>query len=243
MESVVVNPRKFTHEEVWQQENVKRTRRFAEIKEAVCDCSKQEGMQKLGFTDKTYYQQFKAAFYLAQLAHKNQVDKAGMDYICHPATVALHVRDTYPASKKRDRAMIVALLHDVLEDTSVTTDALKSFGFDEKIIHTVELLSREPGESYDVYLEKLQVSKAAIPYESSCRKRYAPQRLLPEPSSGAGKPSAGEKASQRKKDRGNGRTAEYANSIKDNIKKPPFGFSCERWLFNFLHPLDYTSFY
>lgn len=162
MESVVVNPRKFTHEEVWQQENVKRTRRFAEIKEAVCDCSKQEGMQKLGFTDKTYYQQFKAAFYLAQLAHKNQIDKAGMDYICHPATVALHVRDTYPASKKRDRAMIVALLHDVLEDTPVTTDALKSFGFDEKIIHTVELLSRNPGESYEVYLEKLQVSKAAI---------------------------------------------------------------------------------
>ncbi len=162
MESVVINPRKLPHEEAWQQENVKRTRRFAEIKEAVCSCSCQEGMQRLGFTDKAYYRQFKAAFYLAELAHRNQVDKAGMDYICHPVTVALHVRDTYPASRKKDRAMVVALLHDVLEDTPVTVDALKSFGFEEKIIRTVELLSREPGDSYDVYLEKLQVSKAAM---------------------------------------------------------------------------------
>lgn len=162
MDTVVVNPRKFTHEEAWQQENVKRTRCFAEIREAVCDCSQQEGMRRLGFTDKTYYRQFKAAFYLAELAHKNQVDKAGMDYICHPVTVARHVRDTYPASKKRDRAMIAALLHDVLEDTPVTVDALKSFGFEEKIIRTVELLSRDPGDSYEIYLEKLQVSKAAM---------------------------------------------------------------------------------
>lgn len=162
MKTVVVNPRKLTHEEAWQQENAERLERFARIKEAVCDCSRQEGMKRLGFTDKEYYRQFKAAFYLAEMAHQNQVDKAGMDYICHPVTVAWHVKETYPVSRKRDRAMVVALLHDVLEDTPVTVDALKSFAFDDKIISTVGLLSRSPGDSYDAYLEKLQVSKAAM---------------------------------------------------------------------------------
>lgn len=162
METVVTNPRKMTHEEAYAQENEKRLKRYAEIQSAVCKSSRQEGMEALGFTDKGCFRQFKAAFYLAELAHKNQVDKGGMDYICHPATVALHVRDHYPASKKRDKAMVAAMLHDVLEDTSVTVDALKSFGFDPKIIRTVQLLSHDPADSYDAYLEKLRVSKAAM---------------------------------------------------------------------------------
>lgn len=162
MKTVVVNPRKMTHEEAYVQENVRRIERYGKVRTAVCESSLAEGMKELGFTDREYFRQFKAAFYLAELAHKHQVDKGGMDYICHPVTVALHVCEHYPASRKRDRAMVVALLHDVLEDTQVTADALKSFGFEPKMIRIVQLLSHDPADTYDDYLEKLYVSRTAM---------------------------------------------------------------------------------
>lgn len=162
MDTVVENPRKITHEQSYEKENLLRLKRYEEIKNAVCDMSLSEGMKAMGFTDKAGFRQFKAAFYLACLAHKNQVDKGGIDYICHPATVALHVRDHHVPSRKRDRAMTVAMLHDVLEDTSVTEDMLKSFAFEEKIIRTVNLLTHIPGDPYDTYIEKLTVSRLAM---------------------------------------------------------------------------------
>lgn len=162
MNTVVENPRRITHEQSFEKENLLRLKRYEEIKAAVCDMSLSEGMKAMGFTDKSCFRQFKAAFYLACLAHRDQVDKGGMDYICHPATVALHVRDHHPRSKKRDRAMTAALLHDVLEDTCVTEDMLKSFAFDDKIICAVNLLTHASGDTYDAYIEKLAVSRMAM---------------------------------------------------------------------------------
>ena len=59
-----------------------------------------------------------AAYKIAAEAHKGQKDKAGVDYIFHPVTVASSVGDDEPA-------IIVALLHDVVEDTNVTFEALQ----------------------------------------------------------------------------------------------------------------------
>ena len=162
MDTVVENPRKITHDKAFEKENLLRLKRYEEVKTAVCDLPVDEAAQALGFTDKHEFRQFKAAFYLACLAHRDQVDKGGMDYICHPVTVALHVRDHHPRSKKRDRAMTVALLHDVLEDTAVTEDMLKCFGFEDKVIRAVRLLTHVSGDTYDAYLEKLKVSRLAM---------------------------------------------------------------------------------
>ena len=49
------------------------------------------------------------AYRIAQEAHKHQRDKAGADYISHPMTVASNVGDDVSA-------IIIALLHDVIED-------------------------------------------------------------------------------------------------------------------------------
>jgi len=59
-----------------------------------------------------------AAYKIAAEAHKGQKDKAGVDYIFHPVTVAYSVGDD-------ESAIIVALLHDVVEDTNVTFEALQ----------------------------------------------------------------------------------------------------------------------
>ena len=162
MDTVVENPRKITHEKAFEKENLLRLKRYEEVKTAVCDLPLNEAVQAMGFTDKHEFRRFKSAFYLACLAHRDQVDKGGMEYICHPVTVALHVRDHHPRSKKRDRAMTVALLHDVLEDTAVTEDMLKSFGFEDKIIRAVKLLTHGAEDTYDAYLEKMTVSRLAM---------------------------------------------------------------------------------
>ena len=52
-------------------------------------------------------------------AHRGQVDKAGVEYICHPLIVAAQVDDDVSA-------IIVALLHDTLEDTALTLDELRT---------------------------------------------------------------------------------------------------------------------
>ncbi len=58
------------------------------------------------------------AIALAALAHKGQVDKAGEAYICHPLRLML----TMTSEAER----MVAVLHDAVEDTHVTLDALET---------------------------------------------------------------------------------------------------------------------
>ena len=81
---------------------------------------------------------FEDALILAAQAHKGQLDLAGAPYIFHPMRVALTV-STEPAR-------IVAILHDVVEDTDITYDQLAEAGFSDEIISAVEALTKRPGE-------------------------------------------------------------------------------------------------
>ena len=81
---------------------------------------------------------FEDALALAARAHKGQYDLAGAPYICHPMRVALAQTD--------ERARIVAILHDVVEDTPITYDDLAQAGFNADIIAAVEALTKRPGE-------------------------------------------------------------------------------------------------
>ena len=81
---------------------------------------------------------FEDALALAALAHKGQYDLAGAPYICHPMRVALAQTD--------ERARIVAILHDVVEDTPITYEDLAEAGFGAEIIAAVEALTKRPGE-------------------------------------------------------------------------------------------------
>ena len=58
----------------------------------------------------TDYMLIKTALKIAKEAHEGQVDKAGVNYIFHPVTVALLCENTLEKA--------VALLHDTLEDCS-----------------------------------------------------------------------------------------------------------------------------
>lgn len=146
----------------YQKETGRRLEKYCWMKNIVCNKSAAAGMKRMGFTEKRLYKQFQVAFYLACSAHKGQCDKAGLDYICHPVAVALYIREHREPSKKRDRAMVTAMLHDTLEDTLITENALKCFGFSKRIIRAVVLLSRKEGEDYEIYLDRLMISRLAM---------------------------------------------------------------------------------
>ncbi|AWI82159.1 guanosine-3',5'-bis(diphosphate) 3'-pyrophosphohydrolase [Parazoarcus communis] len=79
------------------------------------------------------------AIALAAEAHTGQVDKAGQPYILHPLRVMLRVRT--------DEERIAAVLHDVVEDTHVTLEALAQEGFSQAILTAVAALTKLPGET------------------------------------------------------------------------------------------------
>lgn len=90
----------------------------------------------------------KKALKLCFDAHKDQVDKSGMPYVFHPFHVAeqMHTEET----------VVVALLHDVVEDTDYTIDDLRTMGFPEAITDALALMTHAKGEPYMEYVERLK---------------------------------------------------------------------------------------
>lgn len=90
-----------------------------------------------------------AARLVAEAAHAGQVDKGGAPYIEHPAFVADRVREL----GGDEVAAAVAWLHDVVEDTTVSLDALASV-FPARVVGAVDGLTRREGEPYFEYIER-----------------------------------------------------------------------------------------
>jgi hypothetical protein len=84
------------------------------------------------------------AIQIAARAHEGQVDKQELPYILHP----LRVMDGVEGLD----AKIVAVLHDVVEDTSVTLDDLEREGFSGAVLAAVRCVTHAEGESYADYV-------------------------------------------------------------------------------------------
>ena len=98
--------------------------------------------------------QLKKAEQLATQAHAGQFRRDGKTpYINHPRDVVSRVDDI--------DAKIVAWLHDILEDTDVTEEDLYDSGFTYPQIHAIKLLTKQPGQSYDDYLDHITTSNIA----------------------------------------------------------------------------------
>lgn len=95
----------------------------------------------------------KKALRLCFEAHKNQVDKSGMPYVFHPFHLAEQMKD--------EETTIVALLHDVIEDTDYTFDDLKSIGFDDVIINALKLMTHDESVPYMEYVTEIKTNPIA----------------------------------------------------------------------------------
>lgn len=93
------------------------------------------------------------AISIALKAHKGQLDKGGHPYILHPLAVMNRVESM--------EEKIVAVLHDVIEDTEVTIGELRTLGFSEEILTAVHLLTRSKEDSYEEFIEKTTTNPIA----------------------------------------------------------------------------------
>ena len=83
---------------------------------------------------------------IATNAHKDQIDKAGKPYILHPIRVSERCNTV--------EEKIVALLHDVIEDTEITPTTLLSEGFPEHIVESILSVTKQKNESYDDFVKR-----------------------------------------------------------------------------------------
>jgi hypothetical protein len=86
------------------------------------------------------------AIAIAVEAHAGQADKAGQPYILHPLRVMMRCGS--------DDAKTVAVLHDVVEDTGMTLDALRQAGFSDAIVEAVDGMTKRQDESYEDFVRR-----------------------------------------------------------------------------------------
>lgn len=95
------------------------------------------------------------AIALASKAFENTKDKGGQPYILHCLRVMdnLHTED--------EELKIIAILHDVLEDTEITADDLRFMGFKNRVVSALELLTHVDNLSYDDYIKAISFNADA----------------------------------------------------------------------------------
>ena len=95
------------------------------------------------------------AIEIATDAHKGQFDKAGNEYIGHP----LRVMEMGQTEEEK----IVGVLHDVIEDTDWTFEALEAEGFSQEIIGALRCVTKlSENENYDDFIERVKKNPLAV---------------------------------------------------------------------------------
>ena len=87
------------------------------------------------------------AMQIAYAAHHAQVDTAGVPYIFHP----LHLAE----QMEEEISCCAALLHDTVEDTEITLEALAA-DFPPEVVEAVGLLTHEEGTDYYDYVRRIR---------------------------------------------------------------------------------------
>ena len=95
------------------------------------------------------------AIEIAKEAHKGQLDKSGKDYIGHPLRVM--------EMGKTEEEKIVGVLHDVVEDTAWTFEALEAEGFSPEVIAALRCVTKiSENENYDDFIERVRKNPLAV---------------------------------------------------------------------------------
>lgn len=89
---------------------------------------------------------------IAYRAHEGQTDKAGVPYIFHP----IHIAEQMDS----EESCVVALLHDVIEDSDITLEILSKY-FNDDIITALRVLTKKENDDYVMYIKRVKTNKLA----------------------------------------------------------------------------------
>ena len=100
-----------------------------------------------------YTELTKKALKLSFEAHKNQTDKSEIPYVYHP----FHVAEQMTTESET----VVALLHDVVEDTDYTIEDIREMGFPDEVTDALALMTHDKSVPYMDYVEKIKYNPIA----------------------------------------------------------------------------------
>lgn len=100
-----------------------------------------------------YTEKTKKALKLCFEAHKEHLDKSGMPYVFHPFHLAEQMTD--------EATTIVALLHDVVEDTDYSLSDLCEMGFGAEVMDALSLMTHDKAVPYMDYVAKIKSNPIA----------------------------------------------------------------------------------
>lgn len=113
------------------------------------------------------------ALEIAVESHKNQKQKDGTPYALHPIRLSM--------SLQSEEQKIVALLHDVVEDTDWTFEDLVGEGFSENVIEALRLLTHTDGSPYPDYIGRLSTNTLAKAVKKADLTDNMDLKRIPEP--------------------------------------------------------------
>lgn len=100
-----------------------------------------------------YTKNIKKAIKFMYKKHQNQIDKGNIPYIFHPWHIAEQLEE--------EKRIVVALLHDILEDTNTSVKELEKENFDNEIIEALILLKHDKNIDYFQYIKNLSKNEIA----------------------------------------------------------------------------------
>jgi len=96
------------------------------------------------------------AIRMAAEAFEGKFDKGGHPYILH----CLHVMNAVDPTDHE--LMIIAVLHDLIEDTPATPYILTNLGFSPRVVSALTLLTHEKGVEYMDYIRAIAMNEDAV---------------------------------------------------------------------------------
>ena len=100
-----------------------------------------------------YTEKTKLALQIMFNTHKDQKDKGNTPYIFHPYHLAEQMTT--------EDEIILALLHDTVEDSSLTVDDIKAYGFNNNIIEALRIITKDKQMNYTDYIKRIGSNKLA----------------------------------------------------------------------------------
>ena len=85
--------------------------------------------------------------------HIEQKDKSGIPYVFHPIHLAEQM--------ETEETIIVALLHDVVEDSDYTIEDLRKKGFSDVVLEAISLMTHADGVNYMDYVRAIKDNSIA----------------------------------------------------------------------------------
>lgn len=90
------------------------------------------------------------AWSVATNAHSGVLRKTGEVYLNHPLRVAQRIQ----RAGFDEETIMIALMHDAVEDSDITLDDLYRLGFSDRVVSGVDAVTKRPGEAYPDAVER-----------------------------------------------------------------------------------------